>query len=70
MIPCKFCLPLRNGSVKLKGLKEVGKTRYSGTRYVRRYRCKDCGAIRTLRGELGRPDNSSSCFRGEWSQPN
>ena len=64
MIPCKFCMPGRRAGVVLKGLKQVGKTKYDGPRYVRRYRCQDCGATCTLRGELGPSSND------EWSQPN
>jgi hypothetical protein len=53
MMPCKFCsLILANGQ-PARGIKQVGKTRYVGSRYYRRYRCQDCGALCEMSGEVG-----------------
>ena len=48
MMPCKFC----KETPPARGLKQVGRTRTKGTFFVRRYRCKDCGAAMILRGNL------------------
>lgn len=51
MMPCKFCgLTLSNGR-QTRGLKQVGKTRYEGSRFHRKYRCQDCGATCSMSGE-------------------
>lgn len=50
MMPCKLCFRI-HGSRAL-GLKQVGKTRYTGTAFVRKYRCEDCGATLISSGEL------------------
>jgi hypothetical protein len=30
----------------------VGKTKYEGTRFTRRYRCLDCGAVTVCSGDI------------------
>ena len=48
MIPCKFC----KKRLSARGLKQVGKTRYVGSQFARRYRCRDCGAAMIWSGDL------------------
>lgn len=69
MIPGKFCIPRMATDPTLKGLKQVGKTRFDGTRVERRYRCQDCGAICVMRGDTARAPGSPP-FVDEWSQSN
>lgn len=59
MMPCRFCdTPFGGSSAPVPpsraahGLKQVGKTKYDGNRYFRRYRCQDCGAICRLIGDM------------------
>jgi hypothetical protein len=49
MMPCKYC----EMDLAARGLKQVGKTRYVGTLFVRRYRCQDCSAAMIWSGDLG-----------------
>jgi len=61
MIPCKYC----QTSADARGLKQVGKTRYVGTLFARRYRCRDCHATMIWSGDLS--DEASSDER--WFPP-
>lgn len=70
MIPCKHCGPSAGAHALLKGLKQIGKTRTSGTRFERRYRCQDCGATCTMRGDLTSfPGAAVPRADDEWSLP-
>jgi hypothetical protein len=64
MMPCNICSPadqhgLRQpfdaGGQMLKGLKQLGKTKYSpnGIKYERIYVCQDCGVKWKMIGSLG-----------------
>jgi len=46
MMPCKLCWP--RGTI---GLKQVGKTKHTGTVFARVYRCRDCGGTMKLVGD-------------------
>lgn len=50
MIPCKFC---GFRSQNLRGLKQVGKTKYGTDTFSRKCRCQDCGAVCRMEGEIG-----------------
>ena len=50
MMPCKLCSCIHGSHAR--GLKQVGKTRYAGPRFVRKYRCQDCGATLVCSGDL------------------
>lgn len=59
---CKFCweaLLERHGARLVaageipRNVKQVGRTRYDGRKFWRRYRCRDCGALRYVSGEVG-----------------
>lgn len=69
MIPCKFCLPREASNAHLKGLKQVGKTRTSGTRFERRYRCLDCGGGCIMRGDLALTSGLVPYSTDEWIAP-
>jgi alkylated DNA repair dioxygenase AlkB len=69
MIPCKFCGPPVAANAALRGLKQVGKTRTSGTRFERRYRCQDCGAICIMRGDLAQMSGTELRTEDEWLRP-
>jgi hypothetical protein len=68
MMPCKYCEPLTANAL-LRGLKQVGKTRYSGTRFERRYRCQDCGATCTMRGDFALMTGATPRTDDEWTPP-
>jgi hypothetical protein len=48
MTPCRFC-GIDPGKI---GIKQVGRTLTAGTRFLRRYRCRDCGATMSFTGDL------------------
>jgi transcription elongation factor Elf1 len=52
MVPCKFCGPVDERGRVRRGVRQVGKTKYQGNRYRRRYRCLDCGAVVVVTGEV------------------
>lgn len=55
MMPCRQCGPKdQNGQLR-RGLKQIGKTRYEGARFVRRYVCQDCQWVLRMTGDA-RPD--------------
>lgn len=58
---CKFCWDALveryagspvPASESPRSVKQVGHTRYEGTRFWRRYRCRDCGAMRYVVGDV------------------
>lgn len=61
MIPCSYC----QSAAGARGLKRVGKTRYTGPLFARRYRCQDCNAAMIWSGDLR--DETSSDER--WFPP-
>jgi len=69
MMPCKFCSASTAPSPALRGLKQVGKTRYERPRFERRYRCQDCGATCTMRGQITGNDSTSAQYNDEWQRP-
>jgi DNA-directed RNA polymerase subunit RPC12/RpoP len=64
MLPCKLCgyRVVDDQGQPLRGLKRVGKTRYNGSHFERRYRCQDCGAILRMPGEV-------QPTRDQWDRP-
>jgi hypothetical protein len=52
MMPCKLCSRLLSAGTGERGLKQVGKTKYVGQSYARRYRCQDCSAEVVVTGEV------------------
>lgn len=69
MIPCKYCGPPVGANATLTGLKQIGKTRSTGTRFERRYRCRDCGATCVMRGDLAVVPGAAPRTDDEWSRP-
>jgi|SRR5664279_583796 len=45
MMPCKFCGFVDQLGRDRRGIRQFGKTKRDGIRFVKRYRCLDCGAV-------------------------
>ncbi len=52
MMPCKFCGQVDHLGRDRRGIRQFGKTKSSGVRFVRRYRCLDCGAVCMMTGDV------------------
>jgi transposase-like protein len=51
MMPCRFCGLSDESGKDRPGIRQVGRTKYDGDHFIRKYRCADCGATLELSGD-------------------